>query len=333
MKNEKKPRNFWSTAEIRCMLDLIKDLQTKTGTTATTHHIFVQIQNEMARRGYRTKNAIQIRRKWFQMKSAYHCSKKGNNDRIMLIPEEFREDIRDFVESESKGWWKIRKNEVVPEPGTCEWFNPNTTANGDADDEAEQTMMEGEADPEDNTSPYPLEYPPDIEIKPEPEEYSEMPEDYHQSQDEEPIPGPSTSSPPISIPLPTSQMTQMTFPMASVSAEYKKTKRKRKDIVYEQTPDMMQEKTEEETEEGGDSSFPRSYQKKFLKFTNRCLNVEKTVQQEFLKQQWQLMKHEHKLQAERDQMIIDSFQRATDEILEMSRTMLQDIFYNHNDDK
>lgn len=24
MKNEKKPRNFWSTGEIRCMLDLIK---------------------------------------------------------------------------------------------------------------------------------------------------------------------------------------------------------------------------------------------------------------------------------------------------------------------
>ena len=24
MKNEKKPRNFWSSAEIRCMLDLIK---------------------------------------------------------------------------------------------------------------------------------------------------------------------------------------------------------------------------------------------------------------------------------------------------------------------
>lgn len=62
------------------------------------------------------------------------------------------------------------------------------------------------------------------------------------------------------------------------------------------------------------------------------MNVEKTVQQEFLKQQWELMKHEHKLQAERDQMIIDSFQRATDEILEMSRTMLQNVFYNHNDD-
>lgn len=284
------------------------------------------------------------------MKSAYHCSKKGNNDRLLLIPEEFRDDIRDFVESESKGWWRIRKTEVVPETGTCDWFNPNTTTNGDADDEAEQTMMEGdgEADGEENLSPLPYEYPPDIEIKHEPLEYSELP-DHHDEQvnneeveDDGQTPGPSSMSP--------SQ--QITFPMASVSIEYKKTKRKRKDINYEQTPDMMQqhEKTEEDAEggkffsdfstcfikkikiPGAGESFPRSYQKKFLKFTNRCLNVEKTVQQEFLKQQWQLMQHEHKLQAERDQMIIDSFQRATNEILEMSRTMLQNVFYNHSDD-
>lgn len=216
------------------------DLQTKTGTTATTHHIFVQIQNEMARRGYRTKNAIQIRRKWFQMKSAYHCSKKGNNDRLLLIPEEFREDIRDFVESESKGWWRIRKHEVVPqEPGTCEWFNPNTTNNGDADDEADQTMMDGEdMNGDGGMSPPPYEFPTDIEIKPEPLEYNEIPEE-HYNNDDEPTPGPSNSSPPSQ---------QITFPMASVSAEYKKTKRKRKDIVYEQTPDMMQTKTEEDQE-------------------------------------------------------------------------------------
>lgn len=208
----------------------------------------------MARRGYRTKNAIQIRRKWFQMKSAYHCSKKGNNDRLLLIPEEFREDIRDFVESESKGWWRIRKNEVVPEPGTCEWFNPNTTANGDADDEAEQTMMDGEADYDESAEgekyipPLPFEFPPDIEIKHEPLEYAEMPEDHHTTNDdddEEPTPGPSNSSP-----AQDEHTQQITFPMASVSAEYKKTKRKRKDINYEQTPDIMQEKTEEEQESG-----------------------------------------------------------------------------------
>lgn len=203
----------------------------------------------MARRGYRTKNAIQIRRKWFQMKSAYHCSKKGNNDRIMLIPEEFREDIRDFVESESKGWWKIRKNEVLPEPGTCDWFNPNITNNGDADDEAEQTMMDGEEYGEDKETkyipPHSFEFPPDIEIKPEPLEYNEMPEEHQQENDEEPTPGPSTSSP--------TQHT--TFPINSVSTEYKKTKRKRKDIIYEQTPDMMQEKTEPEPEEEGESCW------------------------------------------------------------------------------
>lgn len=232
----------------------LTDLQTKTGTTATTHHIFVQIQNEMKRRGFATKNAIQIRRKWFQMKSAYHCSKKGNNDRLLLIPEEFREDIRDFVESESKGWWRLRKNDSIPETGTCDWFNPNVTSNGDADDEADQTMEDGEQDmDEDHHSNYPLEFPPDIEIKHEPVEYAEIPEEVS----DEPTPGPSSSNRSFtqSLPNPTNNQ-QMTFPIASVSAEYKKQKRKRKDFSYEETPDIMEEKTEEH---GGGGEFFLTY--------------------------------------------------------------------------
>lgn len=182
------------------------------------------------------------------MKSAYHCHKKGNNDRLLLIPEEFRDDIRDFVESESKGWWKIRKNEPMPEPGTCDWFNPNITTNGDADDEAEQSTMDdyGDCEGEKYIPPQSFEFPTDFEIKPEPLDYNEMPEDQHlQPQEDEheptPVPSTSTASPP-------QQTQQITFPMSSVPTEFKKTKRKRKDIIYEQTPDMMQEKTEMEQE-------------------------------------------------------------------------------------
>lgn len=226
------------------------DLQTKTGTTATTHHIFVQIQNEMSRQNFKTKNAIQIRRKWFQMKSAYHCHKKGRPDRLFLIPEEFRNDIKDFVESESKGWWKIRKSEpgnVTEAVGTCDWFNPNFTANGDADDEGEETMADenGEIHEHKYIPSQSFDVPADLEIKPEPIDYMEMAED-QPIHEEEPIPGPSTVSSPQHT-----HTQHITFPMESVTTEFKKTKRKHRANAYEQTSDGLHQKTDQDQEAGG----------------------------------------------------------------------------------
>lgn len=195
----------------------------------------------MARRGFRTKNAQQIRRKWFQMKSAYHCHKKGNNDRLLLIPEEFRNDIRDFVESESKGFWKNR-NEPSEQPGICDWFNPNVTTNGDADDEGEASMADdcGQDDSQKYIPPPTFDLPSDIEIKPEPLDYTEMCEDQQQENDDEELEPTLASS---------SQRTQqITFPMDSVPTEFKKNKRKQRNIIYEQTPDVMQDMNEEDQE-------------------------------------------------------------------------------------
>ncbi|XP_041674946.1 uncharacterized protein LOC108111188 [Drosophila eugracilis] len=104
MKSEKLKRNFWVSAEIECMLDLIKEVNKCQGalSTSTTQYTFVQIANQMKKRGFPNKSPTQIRRKWFQMKSAYLCYKKGNVDRLFLIPEKFRNVIAQFVESGEK---------------------------------------------------------------------------------------------------------------------------------------------------------------------------------------------------------------------------------------
>ncbi|KRJ98003.1 uncharacterized protein LOC6527976 isoform X2 [Drosophila yakuba] len=104
MKSEKLKRNFWVSAEIECMLDLIKEVNNCQGalSTSTTQYTFIQIANQMKKRGFPNKSPTQIRRKWFQMKSAYLCYKKGNVDRLFLIPEKFRNDIARFVESGEK---------------------------------------------------------------------------------------------------------------------------------------------------------------------------------------------------------------------------------------
>ncbi|XP_023037234.2 uncharacterized protein LOC6653253 [Drosophila willistoni] len=101
MKSEKLKRNFWLSAEIECMLHLIKESRGVEGTssTNTTQSTFTQIAHKMKRRGFPNKSPTQIRRKWFQMKSAYLCYKKGNVDRLFLIPEKFRSAIAQFVES------------------------------------------------------------------------------------------------------------------------------------------------------------------------------------------------------------------------------------------
>ncbi|XP_034472937.1 uncharacterized protein LOC117780488 [Drosophila innubila] len=104
MKSTKLKRNFWLTAEIECMLNLIKEVKTEQGATptTTTHHTFTQIASKMKKHGFPNKSPTQVRRKWFQMKSAYLCYKKGNVDRLFLIPEKFRNVIAQFVESGSK---------------------------------------------------------------------------------------------------------------------------------------------------------------------------------------------------------------------------------------
>ncbi|XP_016930206.2 uncharacterized protein [Drosophila suzukii] len=104
MKSEKLKRNFWISAEIECMLDLIKEVNNCQGalSTSTTQYTFIQIANQMKKRGFPNKSPTQIRRKWFQMKSAYLCYKKGNVDRLFLIPEKFRNVIAQFVESGEK---------------------------------------------------------------------------------------------------------------------------------------------------------------------------------------------------------------------------------------
>ncbi|KAH8287957.1 hypothetical protein KR018_009758 [Drosophila ironensis] len=104
MKSEKLKRNFWIPAEIECMLNLIKEVNNSQGalSTSTTQYTFIQIANQMKKRGFPNKSPTQIRRKWFQMKSAYLCYKKGNLDRLFLIPERFRNVIAQFVESGEK---------------------------------------------------------------------------------------------------------------------------------------------------------------------------------------------------------------------------------------
>ncbi|EDV32274.2 uncharacterized protein Dana_GF19657, partial [Drosophila ananassae] len=104
MKSEKLKRNFWISAEIECMLNLIKEVNNSQGalSTSTTQYTFIQIASQMKKRGFPNKSPTQIRRKWFQMKSAYLCYKKGNLDRLFLIPEKFRNVIAQFVESGEK---------------------------------------------------------------------------------------------------------------------------------------------------------------------------------------------------------------------------------------
>ncbi|EDW13579.2 uncharacterized protein LOC6578222 [Drosophila mojavensis] len=104
MKAGKLKRNFWLTAEIECMLNLIKEVKISQGSShiTTTHNTFTQIASKMKRRGFPNKSPTQVRRKWFQMKSAYLCYKKGNVDRLFLIPERFRSVIAQFVENGSK---------------------------------------------------------------------------------------------------------------------------------------------------------------------------------------------------------------------------------------
>lgn len=103
MRVKKEKRNFWLSSEVDCMLNLIKELQSVQGTTSTTHYTFVQIANKMKMFGFPNKSPTQIRRKWFQMKSAYLCYRRGNKDRLLLIPEKFRKDIAQFVEAEYRG--------------------------------------------------------------------------------------------------------------------------------------------------------------------------------------------------------------------------------------
>lgn len=104
MKSGKLKRNFWLTAEIECMLNLIKEVRVTQEPThsTTTHSTFTQIASKMKRHGFPNKSPTQVRRKWFQMKSAYLCYKKGNVDRLFLIPEKFRSVIAQFVENGSK---------------------------------------------------------------------------------------------------------------------------------------------------------------------------------------------------------------------------------------
>ncbi|XP_053959428.1 uncharacterized protein LOC128863996 [Anastrepha ludens] len=102
MKVEKLRRNFWISAEIECMLNLLREVYNVQGTTATTNYTFILIANKMRKRGFPNKSAAQIRRKWFQMKSAYLCYKRGNTERLLLIPEKFRPTIAEFVDKEVK---------------------------------------------------------------------------------------------------------------------------------------------------------------------------------------------------------------------------------------
>ncbi|XP_030556599.1 uncharacterized protein LOC115759723 isoform X1 [Drosophila novamexicana] len=116
MKSGKLKRNFWLTAEIECMLNLINEVRLSQGSahTATTHNTFTQIASKMKRHGFPNKSPTQVRRKWFQMKSAYLCYKKGNVDRLFLIPEKFRSVIAQFVENGSK----MRRASTTTQPTT-----------------------------------------------------------------------------------------------------------------------------------------------------------------------------------------------------------------------
>lgn len=100
MRRKKEKRNFWCNNEIGCMLNLVRQMHNRQGTTTTTQYTFVEIANQMRSFGFPNKSPTQIRRKWFQMKSAYLCYKRGNKDRILLIPEKFRQVIASFVDAE-----------------------------------------------------------------------------------------------------------------------------------------------------------------------------------------------------------------------------------------
>ncbi|XP_036321375.1 uncharacterized protein LOC118735626 isoform X1 [Rhagoletis pomonella] len=106
-------RNFWTSGEIECMLDLLREVHKMQRNTATTNYTFVQIATKMKRRGFPNKSAQQIRRKWFQMKSAYLCYKRGNVERLLLIPEKFRSTIAQFVDREVQ---PTNYQEVSPSP-------------------------------------------------------------------------------------------------------------------------------------------------------------------------------------------------------------------------
>lgn len=90
------------------MLNLIKEVNNSQGalSTSTTQYTFIQIASQMKKRGFPNKSPTQIRRKWFQMKSAYLCYKKGNLDRLFLIPEKIPQRYSTIC-----GKW--RKNRTV----------------------------------------------------------------------------------------------------------------------------------------------------------------------------------------------------------------------------
>ncbi|XP_018801983.1 PREDICTED: uncharacterized protein LOC108976972 [Bactrocera latifrons] len=113
---EKMRRNFWISSEIECMLNLLREVYRIQGTTATTNYTFIQIANKMKKKGFPNKSATQIRRKWFQMKSAYLCYKRGNVERLLLIPEKFRPIIAQFVDKEIKPNYRELSPSPEPEP-------------------------------------------------------------------------------------------------------------------------------------------------------------------------------------------------------------------------
>ncbi|XP_011213985.1 uncharacterized protein LOC105233569 [Bactrocera dorsalis] len=120
---EKMRRNFWISSEIECMLNLLREVYRIQGTTATTNYTFIQIANKMRKKGFPNKSATQIRRKWFQMKSAYLCYKRGNVERLLLIPEKFRPIIAQFVDKEIKP--NYRELSPSPEPAPAPQPTPS----------------------------------------------------------------------------------------------------------------------------------------------------------------------------------------------------------------
>lgn len=111
MKVGKFKRNFWLSSEIDCMLKIFKEIHSVQGSTTTTHYTFIQIANKMRKRGFVNKSPAQIRRKWFQMKSAYLCYKRGNVGRLLLIPERFRPIIATFIDNEYKNSLWLQQSE------------------------------------------------------------------------------------------------------------------------------------------------------------------------------------------------------------------------------
>uniref|UniRef100_A0A1A9WLA5 Myb/SANT-like DNA-binding domain-containing protein n=1 Tax=Glossina brevipalpis TaxID=37001 RepID=A0A1A9WLA5_9MUSC len=129
MKVGKFKRNFWLSSEIDCMLKIFKEIHSVQGSTTTTHYTFVQIANKMRKRGFVNKSPAQIRRKWFQMKSAYLCYKRGNVGRLLLIPERFRPIIATFIDNEYKSSLWLQQSESIEnlEPEMQEEFDLGKT--------------------------------------------------------------------------------------------------------------------------------------------------------------------------------------------------------------